>query len=800
MPEFFSIQSTFFAQSVKTKFKEKNFNDIDYYETHFKNKVTEIKKLFYLNAYKTDQPLSVVIKKDDYFIFSPSSDKDHLTSHWYANRRYLIKRSTMPNSILGSGIGLLVFSMYYVGFLFFFLRYCKISYDSSKVLEVFQKFNKINIVLLLLLLFGLLLHNLGILIFWEGGYLFLLVPTIFLVMLSLFDQFSVRKLKPLFAKNYQVVIMLALVYITFAIIYIPLFINASGLMGHDHMNLMFQLFPIHTWVQNNGLFEMPWFLPHKCGGVVQFGSHTSASGYFTLNYLLFLFFNPFKVIIISFLVYALIGMVSFYFLLTSVFCYNKKLSILGSVLFLFTAYFINRMLVGHVNHATFMLCPVILILLLYDFKGEKSKKLFFNIFCISLMSLILAYTVYELHPTMIATLGIVMLIISCIFYSFHSEKKYIWHRLSVTFILTALIISAKGYSSFVLSQHFPRNVLRYHTIEGFSIFLISYMKAMFFQFKPEIFPDNGSLHEADFSVTPIPLAIILAYLILSFKQVKFNYNKRISWGLLLTGLFILSISALYTYDNAILHNEIVRKFPFFKNNLNPIRWFAICIPFIIILSIFLLSRLYKKNYNFIYVFLIGLILLFNIMKDLSNYTTDHWVMSFDIKPFNKIYENNFKNAFSQEAKLPPVTKLLYIPNQTKVQLYNATSFLSGVSRINCNEPLFASGYPFEKYPTSKLKPGSVYQTDGQYFNMMNPVCNLYPEENNCQIGERFKISQKEDLENFLNYRKYNYTLSKEQVFFNWLSLVTFSFTLLYVIFFVLFYMLRHLGVSILRKI
>ena len=77
-------------------------------------------------------------------------------------------------------------------------------------------------------------------------------------------------------------------------------------------------------------------------------------------------------------------------------------------------------------------------------------------------------------------------------------------------------------------------------------------------------------------------------------------------------------------------------------------------------------------------------------------------------------------------------------------------------------------------------------------NLFNPSCFLFPEENNCLPGDTFKISDKEKLVKFANYKKFEFKQNKFQIISNYISIITFMGCLLYLIylFFIFIYNLR----------
>lgn len=74
------------------------------------------------------------------------------------------------------------------------------------------------------------------------------------------------------------------------------------------------------------------------------------------------------------------------------------------------------------------------------------------------------------------------------------------------------------------------------------------------------------------------------------------------------------------------------------------------------------------------------------------------------------------------------------------QVVPATDFVAGTGRT-CYEPILnAAGNP-----SSVLHVGSVWDRDNGYFNLMNPACYQYPEENSCKPGDRIAVDDAENL-------------------------------------------------------
>ena len=96
----------------------------------------------------------------------------------------------------------------------------------------------------------------------------------------------------------------------------------------------------------------------------------------------------------------------------------------------------------------------------------------------------------------------------------------------------------------------------------------------------------------------------------------------------------------------------------------------------------------------------------------------------------------------------------------------------GLSQVNCHESLF--GYRHEEFKQKKLLQAGqpVMQVTNGYFNMKNPACYVFPDENNCIPGDHFRVDQKEDLLNFTDYKGYKFNMPQTQHISNWVSLIT----------------------------
>ena len=124
-------------------------------------------------------------------------------------------------------------------------------------------------------------------------------------------------------------------------------------------------------------------------------------------------------------------------------------------------------------------------------------------------------------------------------------------------------------------------------------------------------------------------------------------------------------------------------------------------------------------------------------------------------------------------------------------------FIYNFSPLFCYNPIF--GYNLEQLPKSKFTFNSMvkindnlisYKGDPKLVknnetNFFNPSCFVFPKENNCIPGDLFKKNQIQNLEKFLNYEKFDFNLSTSQKIFNYISLISFILTIIFLLYYLI---------------
>ncbi|MDX1372987.1 MAG: hypothetical protein R3321_10980, partial [Nitrososphaeraceae archaeon] len=106
-------------------------------------------------------------------------------------------------------------------------------------------------------------------------------------------------------------------------------------------------------------------------------------------------------------------------------------------------------------------------------------------------------------------------------------------------------------------------------------------------------------------------------------------------------------------------------------------------------------------------------------------------------------------------------------NQVVITLNRNDSLARGISPLICYEPIF--GYGLENFPINSLQPGSVFEQNEGRLNIKKPSCYIYGLLNQCEPGDHFLVSEKNQVEAFVNYRPVFFDMPLKLIIANWIN-------------------------------
>ena len=570
----------------------------------------------------------------------------------------------------------------------------------------------------------------------------------------------------------------------------------TGKYHFDHQSALSRLIFGKIWFLKNGL-SIPWFTPHICCGAPYYAN--PQSDFYSPIQLLFILFKPLTSIKLVFFLFSSSAFFGMFMLLKKIFKLSNSASLIGSTLFLFNHYFNFHYLSGHYGYGLFALIPLFFYVSSISINQSNHKNTYFYIIC---SALIFAMIMHSGGSRIIVEILISIFFLSLIHLIKFKDLKIILY-IGLSVFIGLLISSSKIYAAWTFVENVSREVdpIYFKSIRGF----ISTFFNFFFLIPKEDISDilgsqliNLSIEEFSFNISILPIIILILYIRGLPKLTNDKFKLFFSMVLLLSAFILI----LLNFSNTTL-GSIVRNIPFITNDWISFRMLA---PFVILFSVitaYMFEALKFKKIYLVSTLFISIIIIQNLLFDRNKL---HEV--FAHTAFKKMFNINITSKNVDDYKIQEIISIL----NAKAEYDGPKQhdfFLNNQSMQMCYFSIF--GYDLEKLRprvkdlifnkreqklvdknilTSKKIGSKIYLYTGDplieknnSLNFINPACYLNPKGNDCDNNFLFKSYQKKDLINFLNYKPFEFKQTKAQIFFNYLSIIIFLFSILYLIFF-----------------
>lgn len=568
-----------------------------------------------------------------------------------------------------------------------------------------------------------------------------------------------------------------LIVAIYAAIFLPYMPNAQGALGGDYSLHFPALLVGYFWFLQNGAFQIPWFSPATCGGFPYFSDPNVA--YHSVPQLLMLFMEPVRALQITFLAFAFIGCCGFYVLARRACGVSRAASALAAVIFTFNGLYAYRMLIGHLTFHAFMLVPIAIAAVLPHQSPSYGKGSVLPRICIA--GLCFAYMfqsgfVHGILPMLLAVT--ILLLLQGIRFGFSATP---WLALAITGFLAIGLSAVKLSSELALLSQFPRDLYPLLGIEGTWNAISTILRTLFTAEVADIHPPWKNAvftierHELEYGITLIPGMLLLGASAMYIFQAIRNSPVRAPqpWHIAAAAgiLLLLTIPlALNVYRED--WNLFLKSLPFFRNNFILLRWFSAYIPVALVFAALAFDFIMRQFPASSWVgagfacYNIGLVLLSTAQADKHHYEDQHY----SIAPITAAY----RQARQTHAVVPITT---IISGANRVSPFANDSMVLGESDLKCYQPLL--GYRQERFNPDPLRPGPVVQLiDREYINLKNPICYLYPIENQCSPGDAFRASDIEIATRFLYYASIPFLMPVSLRAAFWINLAAVAFVIL----------------------
>lgn len=551
--------------------------------------------------------------------------------------------------------------------------------------------------------------------------------------------------------------------------------NAQGKLGHDYAYNLPMLLDGYYWFLNNGLFSVPWFTPSFCGGMPLLAN--PATFYYSVVQFLTFLVDPLTGVRCTFFLFAAWGFWGFYLLLTRIFASSQITGLLGGTLFLFNGLYTYRFIVGHLEFHSFMLVPFLAWILLRDKSGDllpARRKIATDVI---VAALIISYMFMSGMTQLLIPSLIGVIIIALTKALSDPDGRVLW-RFAVCFALAGILALALSGVKLVAALAFLKNFQRdSYLLPGVAslgqlfllIFRVIALGGEGIDSGETIVNSEFALgrHELEYGLSIVPF-VLLALAVIPIvtalpEKIKGYLNPFRLFCLVLVLLLLLIPLALNYYSPG--WNHFLKSVPLLKSLSNFFRWFIIYIPFLILVSCLVTEKSATLQRLQLPIIIVSILIVVgqNLLADKSFYNEQ----AYDPGPVQAAY-----HKISATGK-PPVIKNLTVPTdmlgRTTLTGNRNDALINGDSQLLCYEPMF--GYRLEFLPFKSSHPGPILSTDGGVYNLKNPACYLYPQENHCEPGDHFQLAQRGEVEAFVSFRPFSYRMSIYQKAANLVSLL-----------------------------
>lgn len=525
----------------------------------------------------------------------------------------------------------------------------------------------------------------------------------------------------------------------------------SGSLGVDYQQQFPNLLAGYYWFSTNGIFATPWFTPAECGGLPFFAD--PGHGLYSLPTLLVFVFDPVVAIKITFVVFALAGYFGFYLLLENIFEVTPPLALLGALLFALNGFYTAHMIIGHPFHA-FMLVPWLAYFVL-----TKRMSLLTGT---ALGGAVIAYMFHSamLHLILPAICVVtVMMLFHQIRFGFDPKM---WLRFALSGVWGLGLSLSKLSATLAFLHNFPR---AFYLLPGFSYVsnaALTAFKSVFFSVSAvqvNALLSNKQFYfgqyELDFSVTPVPLVLIVVGLgWWTFRYLRGGTRPGASTAAALTVAGLVFAAPIILNWYAPAWNAFLKKLPLLGQSSNLIRWFVLYIPLSILLAVLAAEKTFREPRTVVAIAVLsaGIAIYYHTQNDYA------------LAQAERYDPRAIQEAFSKRTVRPIKAVVAYLNQNGTIAMPvgRNDALVIGASQLACYNAMF--GYRLEAFPGQDLHAGPATVVRKGHFNMKNPACYVFPTENGCAPGDHFRETEREKLEAFLEYKPFEFRKSSWQEF------------------------------------
>jgi hypothetical protein len=512
-------------------------------------------------------------------------------------------------------------------------------------------------------------------------------------------------------------------------------------VGHDYYLFFGELLE-GKWLFHHFGLAIPRYALHLCGGSVLYGNPQDM--FYSLAQVFFLLWGPWTAVLLTISVSLIAGYVGWFRVGRDLMGLSKQWGHVLALVVVSNGFYFMHLAVGHVTFAAFPLLGWFFWLLFerQDPAGPATVARKTAVF-----ALLSAYVLYSggWIVLLFLALGFLFALPVDVFLSEHPWKRLaqIMSRTALFGIAALAILGSKLVAIYSFMRFFPRAVPLVAQDPSRSAlgFIVKALWGI---------PQTGQLldgmpgyaHEKSTLIAPIALVGLVVGLLLLISSIRRRTGK---------GRVVLLVFAS-AYGGAVSMSmlQLVRGYGWIAQALHALPVGA--------------AQRISSRYLYLFSVLLSLAGVWSVAKAMAHFgnkwntrgvilATATTVAAFGIGcagllPIIGFWPNanDHREVWRRFDPSIPVT-----------QVVEGTDFLAGTGRT-CYEPVLnAADNPF-----SVLHVGRVSDVDNGHFNLMNPACYQYPDENHCKPSDRISVADADNLARFTRGQPVTWKVSRAQ--------------------------------------
>ena len=558
------------------------------------------------------------------------------------------------------------------------------------------------------------------------------------------------------------------------------------LTGHDYGLALTRLLDTHFAMitQGIGLFE---YTPSFCGGLFNFANPNSGS--LSLTQFLVYFFGPEIGIKALYVTTSMIGGVGMFWCGRQA-SFGVAAALIAAGCFTLSGVFLSKLVVGHLLYYHLLLAPLITAFVLRATENVLRGGYLAAVAFVGVAAIITALSIYGgvagfLLPFMSSILLVWLMCGALREYHFKPIALFVFYL-----GLTAALSAPKIEASLALFSTIGNR--DFYGLPGFGISgLFSYILSALFLI-PDVDAINGSMSNAtwhmgwhEIYVGLPPLALGTAFIYVLRKPIRLKNLSVSNYGRLgtvgIVGLLVLPLALNYYSPTWHL---LIEALPVLGDSSNMLRWSCLYVPAFALA----VGQLFR-NFEILTARAAMMIIVMMVTTTWWQHSVinEHLLSKETFDPSGILAQWH-----SDPQKVLPIKfiglatnddgkggrRVIYAPQFDHM-------FTKGVSNATCYEPVF--GYRLEGFPISSIRSGDATALQNGTYGLINPVCYVYPTENNCAPGDRFTAAQKVPMLKFMHRKGFDAKVSSHRIIAEFVA----YFSLFAVALSVVFYLLRR---------